>query len=105
MKEFTNIINVNNKKNFPDVLFNRVICYLRRDIYEHIISQEENNYFDLDVFRIKHKLDKQKILKMVETLVKELTDLNWKCKLSFGSTALFIYSTQKPPPSCWDDGL
>jgi len=35
----------------------------------------------------------------------ELEELGWKCKKSFGQTALFIYSTENPPPSCWDDSL
>ena len=42
---------------------------------------------------------------MSEIIIKELEELGWKCKLSYGQTALFIYSTENPPPSCWDDSF
>jgi hypothetical protein len=31
----------------------------------------------------------------------ELTQLGWKCKLSYGDTALFIYTSENPPAGCW----
>ena len=50
MKEFPNILNENNKNKFPVIYYNRVLCYLRKKIYEHMIKEDENNYFDLDSF-------------------------------------------------------
>jgi hypothetical protein len=45
------------------------------------------------------------IEKLSKTIITELVNIGWNCKLSFGNTGLFIYSTDKPPPSCWDDGF
>ena len=39
---------------------------------------------------------------MINTTVKELKELGWNCKLSFGGTGLFIYSTENQPRGCWD---
>lgn len=104
MKQFPNILNLNNKNNFPVIYYNRILCYLRRNIYEHIIKEDENNYFDLDTFSIMYKIKDVNIIQnMVNTLIEELNKLGWKCKLSYGETALFIYSSDKPPPSCWEE--
>ena len=104
MKEFPDILNVKEKEKFPTIYYNRVLCYLRRDIYEHVISHDENSYFDLDKFSRTYYKD-SKISELSESIIPELEKLGWKCKLSFGGTALFIYSTDKAPASCWDDSL
>ena len=103
MKEFPEILHVNNKNKFEDIYNNRMISYLRQKIYEHIIREDENNYFDLDNFRQTYKI--KNIEKMTSVVIHELHSLGWKCKFSFGGTALFIYSSDNPPSSCWDDGL
>ena len=109
MKEFPTIFNTKQKKHFPDIYFTRVLCYLRREIYEHVLNQDENNYFDIEKFSrkyYKNNKDRDKImLKLSNSIIQEIENFGWKCKLSFGGTALFIYSSEKPPPSCWDDGL
>ena len=48
MKEFTSRISVSNKDNFPAYHYERTMCYMRRDIFEHIIKETENSYFELD---------------------------------------------------------
>lgn len=103
MKQFPSALNVKNKNKFSLLYDNRVLCYLRKKIYEHIIKENENNYFDLDVFSKKHNV--KNIENLIVTIIKELNNIGWKCKLSFGGTGLFIYSTDIPPSSCWDDGL
>ena len=105
MKEFPEILNVNNKNKFEDIYSNRMISYLRQKIYEHIIKEDENNYFDLDNFRHTYAINIEYIEKMTPIIIHELNSLGWKCKISFGGTALFIYSSDNPPSSCWDDGL
>lgn len=109
MKEFSNILNVKNKSSFPAIFYNRVLCYFRQEIYEHIISNDENNYFDLEKCGRKHFKDHKDRVELVDrlsvTIIEELVNLGWKCKLSFGGTALFIYSTENTPSGCWDDGL
>jgi hypothetical protein len=102
MKEFPICLNVKNKKNFADIHYNRTLCYFRRDMYEHILREDENNYFDLENFNNKHLNDMNIMRRMVCVIIKELELLGWKCKLSFGDTGLFIYSSKKPPSNCWD---
>ena len=109
MREFPDILTVKKKDKYPDIYKSRVLCYFRKDVYEHVISHDENSYFDLERFGKKyynnHK-DREKITTdMSNTIILELEKLGWKCKKSFGDTALFIYSSIDPPPSCWDDGL
>ena len=105
MNSFTPEISPNNKHNFPDIYHDHVSSDIRKNIYEHIIANDENSYFCLDKLHDKYNHDKTKIDLIIKNIIKELTLLNWKCKLSFGGTALFIYSSEKPPPSCWDDGF
>jgi len=101
MIEFPSMLNVNNKDSFQEIYYNRVLCYVRRDIYEHIISQDENNYFDLEKFQHKYKLTVDNRDTIATTIIQELENIGWKCKKSFGDTALFIYSSENPPKSCW----
>ena len=100
MKEFPSLLNVLNKEKFKDIYEERVLCYLRRDIYEHILSHEEKDYFSLDEFNKKIE-NMELVKKLVDKLIPELEKLNWKCKYSYGDTALFIYSTERPPDNCW----
>lgn len=109
MKEFPNILNTKHKDSFSELHYNRVLCYLRKAVYEHIISHDENSYFDLEKFGRLHfkerKNREELVIKLSLVIQKELEKLGWKCKCSFGGTALFIFSSEKPPASCWDDGL
>jgi hypothetical protein len=102
MKDFPNKLHVTNKATFTSLFYERLICYLRKDIYEHVIREDENSYFEIDNWCRKHlKNDEEMMAKMVETLREELHELGWKTALSFGATALFIYSSDEPPKSCW----
>lgn len=106
MKEFSSRLNVENKNKFFTYHYDRQLCYLRRNIFEHMISKDENTYFELDKFS-RNYLDNntELITMMTDTVISELEKLGWKCKTSFGGTGLFIYSTENPPPSCFEDGL
>jgi hypothetical protein len=57
--------------------------------------------FDLDRFSRQNEEKIDVIQKMTETIMEELTQLGWKCKLSYGDTALFIYTSENPPAGCW----
>jgi len=93
---------VTNKKNFPSLYYNRTKCYLRRELYEHVIRHNENNYFSLDDFN--KTVDNIELVKeMIDELIIELEELGWKCKLSYGGTGLFIYSTENPPSTCHEE--
>ena len=77
MKHFPESIHVKNKENFPGYTYERLKCYLRRDLYEHIIGKPEEEYFSLDEFNKKvGELAKTK--KMVLEVIPELEKLGWK---------------------------
>ena len=109
MEKLPSILHIKNKDIFSTLFYNRVFCYLRKSVYEHIISKDENSFFDLEQFGKLYFNDNPNrvdlITKLSTEIQLELKELGWNCKLSFGGTALFIYSTDNPPPSCWDDGL
>lgn len=104
MKEFPPWIKVVHKPSFDKVLRTRTESYLRRSITEHIISHPEHLYFSLEKFNDSQALDNLNLVKeLVKNLIPELQQLGWNCKLSYGGTGLFIYSTPNPPPNCVPD--
>ena len=106
MREFNKNIHAGNKNHFRQIYADRVLCYIRRDIYEHILRENEDSYFALDTFFRNYKItDIKSKNQMVKTIMKELHDLGWKTKTSFGSTGLFIYSSDNPPSNCFEDGF
>jgi hypothetical protein len=109
MKEFPNRMHVDNKDNFPQLFYDRYLCYLRRDIFELLINRngDENNFLCLDTW-CRNNIQNRKDLmgQMRDTVIKEIEETTkWKCKLSYGGTGLFVYSTDEPPSSCFEDGL
>jgi hypothetical protein len=100
MKEFPPTLKTENKDNFAKINHERLKCYLRRDLYEHIISHTENEYFSLDDFN-RRVGNMEKTNELIDELIPELTNLGWKCQKAYGDTGLFIYSTEKPPANCW----
>jgi hypothetical protein len=108
MDYFTDNINVKNKSNFSSMFYSLYLSYLRKEIFEHMIKyvDDENNYFDIGSWCKKNINQDETILdQMIKTIIKELEDKGWNCKLSYGGTALFIYSSEKPPHSCFEDGF
>jgi hypothetical protein len=101
MDKFPFEINATNKDSFKKIQHDKIIRHLRTKIYDHIISCNENNYFDLDKFNTTYTKNMDSLQEMIIIITKELEKLGWKCKLSFGDTGMFIYSSDKPPPSCW----
>ena len=103
MKEFPDSLKVTNKDNFPTLNYKRLKCYLRRDIYEHIISKAEGDYFVLEQFNERvNSMEMTK--KLVDEIKVELEALGWKCTYSFGGTGLFIYKDTKPD-NCFPDNM
>lgn len=106
MKNFPERLNVNNKQNFSKYNYTRNLCYLRKQIYELIIKENENDYFELDKFARNYLKNNMTImLEMTEKIRQELKELGWNTKLSYGGTGLFIYSTENPPTNCYEDGF
>ena len=104
MKTFPKKLECKNRDQFKEIHYERVKAYLRRDLYEHILSHEEKEYFDLEKFGKERLTNINLLKKMVEEVCKELGELNWKTQLSYGGTGLFIFS-DKPPSNCYPDGL
>lgn len=103
MKEFPDKLRPENKDKFHSYLYNRNLAYLRKEIFENILHGDENNYFILGNFYNKNGISSEDSSKMTETIMTELNNLGWKTSLSFNNTGLFIYSTDKPPRSCYVD--
>jgi hypothetical protein len=101
MKKFLIKMNVKNKDSFESYRNDYLKCKLREEIYRHVISKKEEDYFSLDGFSKTQECNIQLTQKLVETLIPEIEKMGWKCKLSFGNTGLFIYSTDEPPKNCW----
>lgn len=103
MDEFPETISVENKDIFSKYLYYMTLKNIRRDIFEFMISRkDEDKYFDLDKY-LCQKDNADDIASMMNTISTELFALGWKTKLSFGGTGLFVYSTETPPPSCYED--
>lgn len=103
MHSFPDHIKIENIKLFPTINYSRILELFREEIYITLLTRkDENEYIDLDTFSRKHCNNKSHIImKLVEDVEKELSDLGWKTKLSFADTGLFIYSTDNQPVSCW----
>lgn len=100
MREFPETLNVRNKENFSRIRYERLKCYLRRDLYEHILSGRENVYFCLD--KLKEELkDENERGRMINEVIEELKMLGWNCQLVYGSSGLFVYS-DKRPENCFE---
>ena len=105
MKFFPESLKVENKDRFKNLVHRRYRTYLRRALFEHIISHEETDYFAFDKFintsRDMKPPTMEEVQKLVNELIPELEKLGWKCKKAYGDTALFIYSSSDPPQNCW----
>lgn len=101
MKTFPSSISASNQKNFFELFRKRVECYLRRDIFEFLLSRpNDESYFAIDTFLNKFEfvsdLKKDFSVFLQNGVMKELHQLGWKTELSFGDTGLFIFSGDKP---------
>ncbi len=105
MKSFPKSLHVSNKKNLHTLFVDESLLLFRRSIFEHVISNEETSYFEVDNWCRKHlKNDEELMRTLVGIIRKELEALGWKTHLSFGATGLFIYSDERPV-NCFDDEM
>jgi len=103
MKEFPNHLRPKNKEKFSQYRFDRNLAYLRKEIFELMLMGDENNYYALDNFSSRYGVSRADVERMRDIVMQELSEKNWNVKFSFGGTALFVYSTSDPPPSCYED--
>lgn len=99
MDKFPDYLNILKKDNFKIIKYKRLENIFREDVLIHLINRkDENDYIDLDKYS---HFDKNELAIIFYKVRNEIQELGWKTKLSFGDTGLFIYSTEKPPSSCW----
>lgn len=104
MKYFPKGLTPSNVPKFSELANKRLKCYLRRELYEHVISKKPEEYFSLDEFANKKGVTCETVLSICKELIPELEKLGWTCKLSFGDTGLFVYSGKKPS-NCYESSF
>lgn len=102
MNNFPSTLLPTNREHFSELTDEYVMKKLREEVYFHVLTKDENEYFILDNFVLKYNVQ-DRLERYSSNIIKELTTLGWKCKTSYGGTALFIYSTEDAPPSCYPD--
>ncbi len=121
MKEFPDLLNQSNSSEFNELYYERVKCYLRRDLYEHVLKIHSceydptkiQTYFSLNDFEKKWISASQRLStegsnaevmnRMIKEVIPELNEKGWKCELYFGGTGLFIFPEGKNPPKNFID--
>lgn len=106
MKSFPKVLDLtkneseNDRKNkIQEIKVKRILCYLRRDIYEHMINNDENTNFNLEGFFKKYNLEKSEEKYMKDVILFELEELGWTCRLMYGGAGLYIYPDASNPPT------
>ena len=105
MDSFPEILTPNNITKFPAAKLRRSLAKLRSEVTDLVLRGNENDYFDLDDFFKRFGIPQKDREIMRNTIMQELSVKGWKCKTSFAGTGLFIFSTDKPPASCYEDGF
>lgn len=88
---------------FPLLYDNIILEKLLQKLNLLILRGNEEDYFDLESFEKKWKPKNMKVI--LAKVYNNLDELGWKYKTSFGGTGLFVYSSENPPKTCWNDGL
>jgi hypothetical protein len=89
------------KEDFTIIRKEILINQMRKDIYDLMIKGNENDFFDLVVFRNRYQLTSSEVREIADILISELNERGWKTVLSYADTGLFIFSTENPPPGAW----
>ena len=107
MNSFPKTLNKEFKSTFPSVWKENRLRLLRKDLTNHILSKDENDYFDIDRWARLYLDNNIKELQeaITDAIVPELKEIGRNCRTSYGNTALFIYSSETPPSSCYEDGF
>lgn len=86
-----------NTHSFKAVLRDEVSRQMRLEIYQTVLSNDYNNFYDISSFKYNSY---NHIHEVVRTIRDELHSLGWKTALSYGDTALFVFTGDKPT-ACW----
>lgn len=95
----------NNEDNFKILYSTYFENKLRESIYINILNNDENDYFDLDIWVQKSKFNKKivDVQEILKPILLELKGLNWYYTFSYGKTALFIHKEKDPPKNCYNN--
>ena len=85
---------------FIQTLDDYLLQKMRKKIYLHILRNQQNDFFDMELFNRNYVKDMKKTEAFSETLIKELSELGWKTFIGYGGTGLFFYD-QELPTSAW----
>ena len=100
MQEFPKSLSTENTLQFSELLKDYYLQQMRQDIYIHILRNNQNDFFDIELFDRKYVKDIKVTDKFIEIMITELEHLGWKTFLGYGGTGLFIYDKEKPT-SAW----
>jgi hypothetical protein len=115
MKSFPSKLTPDNLNNFYKYNINRQTCYLRRAIYEWMLTdnftkpetkdQNGNTIYPERCFDLQGLSQSKNIIysdDSIQTICKELNDLGWLTKVAFSNSALYIYKKDERNPCRWD---
>lgn len=101
MHTFSHFLKPEEKNNFVTYVDTTLLCRMREEIEKMILSNNEEDSFDLVIFDSKMNIkDMKKTRAFCNKLRDELHSLGWKTILGFGDTALYVYCGKKPS-SVW----
>ncbi len=93
MKHFPTKLIPSNIDSFRDYNINRQTCYLRKEIYEWMVSptffKDGERCFDLQLKGYGEE--------SINDVCLELNNLGWKTRLAFNNSSLYIYKEGEDP--------
>ncbi len=69
---------------------------MRKKVYYHILKNNQNDFFDLELFDRKYVKNMKKTEELSQLIISELELLGWKTFVGYGGTGLFFYDKEKP---------
>ena len=75
-----------------------ILGKFREKVFESVVSGNPENYVDLSAFDFSTYAEFKKLVAVVR---EELEALGWTTALSYGDTALFVFSGNNKPKYCW----
>lgn len=86
--------------NFNEKLDEYHLQKMRKKVYYQILKNNQNDFFDLDLFDRKYVKNMEKSESFSKIIIAELEVLGWKTFVGYGGTGLFFYDKEKPS-SAW----
>ena len=100
MQQISYPVPFTNSETFLETLKAYHLQKMRSKIYIHMLRNNQNDFFDLELFDRTYVKDMKVTDAITEIVIKELEELGWKTFIGYGGTGLFIYDKEKPK-SAW----